>query len=935
MSKISVVIITFNEAHNITRCIESVRSVADEILVVDSFSTDNTRLVCEALGARVIEHKFKSHIDQKNYAVSQAQYDRVLSLDADEYLSEELTASIEEIKEIWPREAYSMNRLSNYGGKWIRHGNWYPDKKIRLWNRKVGMWGGENPHDKVIINPGIKVLHLDGDLLHRAYNSSAEALAKVQNYSQIFANINESRKSSSVFKIGFRSGFTFFKSYILKRGFLDGFEGLMVAMTVTNHVFFKYAKLFEANKRAMLGTRVVLARTDSLADVILALPLAGYLKRIIPSIEITFIARQKYEAVLLRCAHVDHALSYENVLENAQLLKAKKPDTIIFINPDENLAKVSKLLGIRNRVATAHRFFNWRYCNHLVDFSRFKSNQHESQLNFQLLRPFYINRDLATNELAPLHGLRIDETAVLPVLRKDKFNLILHPIGGSEKDQIWPLTNYLKLIELLPADLFHVFITGTTEEGNRISKELPQLLHQPQVSNLTGNYNLDELISFIGQADGLISTHNGVLHLASALNRLTVGLYTFKKPEHPSRKKPIGIKASYLAIGQSCSSCQNNKPCTCLANLDAATVKEKLFNSIQDEPYSSILKDRFSNLTPNSTFELTQTKPRGISVVIPNYNGINLFPQTLPSLFNALESSGQPYEVIIVDDCSTDDSVNFLKENFPQISVLVNEINRGFAPTINRGGFHAKFELIFLLNSDIKLEPNYFEPLLTYFDKPETFGVMGRIINWDNDGVQDEAKYPSFQGAKIKTFVNYRIPQSSMQEGIYTMYLSGAEALVSREKFLLLGGFDEIFAPYYIEDFELSLRAWRLGWNCYYEHNAVCRHKTSSSIKLKSKKEQIQAIYYRNKLFLHAIHLTKTQFRIYFVRALVDSLFRVLIMRLYYVRAIKLYLKERHKCIESKYKFESLAVQEGKNLSIKAVVKKILRSFNSAQVERF
>ncbi|HNR75154.1 MAG TPA: glycosyltransferase, partial [Cyclobacteriaceae bacterium] len=100
---------------------------------------------------------------------------------------------------------------------------------------------------------------------------------------------------------------------------------------------------------------------------------------------------------------------------------------------------------------------------------------------------------------------------------------------------------------------------------------------------------------------------------------------------------------------------------------------------------------------------------KGISVVIPNYNGRNLFPQTLPFVFKALENCGLPFEVIIVDDCSTDESVEFLRQNYPQIQVVVNEVNRGFAPTINRGAFLAKFDLLFLLNSDVKLEPDYFE----------------------------------------------------------------------------------------------------------------------------------------------------------------------------------------------------------------------------------
>lgn len=145
MVKISTIIITQNEERNIGRCIDSVLSVADEIVVIDSFSTDRTCDIAAGKGARVVSHLFKSHIDQKNYAITQASYDFVLSLDADEYLSEELTRSILEIKESWPFEAYRMNRLSNYGGKWIRHGNWYPDQKIRLWNKRKGLWGEKIP----------------------------------------------------------------------------------------------------------------------------------------------------------------------------------------------------------------------------------------------------------------------------------------------------------------------------------------------------------------------------------------------------------------------------------------------------------------------------------------------------------------------------------------------------------------------------------------------------------------------------------------------------------------------------------------------------------------------------------------------------------------------------------------------------------------------
>ena len=248
MLKISALIITYNEEANISRCLDSLKRIADEIIVVDSHSHDRTKAICIEKNVRFIEHPFSTHIDQKNFALAQAEFDHVFSLDADEYLSEELINSILEIKDTWPNEAYQMNRLSTYGDKWIRRGNWYPDKKIRLWNKKIGVWGGENPHDRVMILTGEKPLQLKGDILHRAYQNSHETLSKIQAYSQIFATENVGKKSSSTFKIILRASYTFFKSYILKRGIFDGFEGLMVAMAESNHTFYKYAKLYEANR---------------------------------------------------------------------------------------------------------------------------------------------------------------------------------------------------------------------------------------------------------------------------------------------------------------------------------------------------------------------------------------------------------------------------------------------------------------------------------------------------------------------------------------------------------------------------------------------------------------------------------------------------------------------------------------------------------------
>jgi glycosyltransferase involved in cell wall biosynthesis len=164
-----------------------------------------------------------------------------------------------------------MNRLSSYGGKWIKNGNWYPDKKIRLWDRRMGNWGGGTPHEKVILSKGIRAIHIEGDLMHIAYKDSEQTISKIQQYSSIFARENRKRKRTSIAKILGHTFFSFSKSFFIKLGLLDGFEGLMVAAAEANHVFYKYSKLFEANKRLQVSLVITTYnRKDALELVLLS-----------------------------------------------------------------------------------------------------------------------------------------------------------------------------------------------------------------------------------------------------------------------------------------------------------------------------------------------------------------------------------------------------------------------------------------------------------------------------------------------------------------------------------------------------------------------------------------------------------------------------------------------------------------------------------------
>ena len=246
--KISVTIITYNEEAHISRCLDSVSDVADEILVVDSNSTDRTCEIAGSHGAKIINNDFEGHIQQKNFAVDQAKYDFILSLDADEALSVDLIQSILKVKNQQSSDAYQCNRLNNFCGRWIRHGLWYPDKKIRLFDRKIGRWGGTNPHDKVILKPEATLQKLKGDLLHYTVSSVREYIGQVNKFSSIQATELLQRKQGvSFFHLYIKPPYKFILAYIFRLGFLDGWRGFCIAAGQAWGIYLRYVKMKDQN----------------------------------------------------------------------------------------------------------------------------------------------------------------------------------------------------------------------------------------------------------------------------------------------------------------------------------------------------------------------------------------------------------------------------------------------------------------------------------------------------------------------------------------------------------------------------------------------------------------------------------------------------------------------------------------------------------------
>jgi len=245
MINLSAVIITFNEEEHLEKCLSSLTEIADEIIVVDSFSTDNTPEICKTYNVTFIQHKFEGYIEQKNYAVSLAKNDYILSLDGDEALSEALKASILKVKENWRFDGYYCNRLNNYCGQWIKHSDWYPDKKLRLFKKESGEWKGINPHDSYKLKKGLKSGKLQGDLLHWIYRDYSDHNQKVERFSTIAANAYyKLGKKSSIWKIIYRPAWAFFKAYFLRLGFLDGLNGFIICVQTYNVTLFKYVKLY-------------------------------------------------------------------------------------------------------------------------------------------------------------------------------------------------------------------------------------------------------------------------------------------------------------------------------------------------------------------------------------------------------------------------------------------------------------------------------------------------------------------------------------------------------------------------------------------------------------------------------------------------------------------------------------------------------------------
>jgi len=324
---------------------------------------------------------------------------------------------------------------------------------------------------------------------------------------------------------------------------------------------------------------ILISRTDSLGDVTLTLPLVGYLKSIDPGVHIVFLGSSYAQPLVDCCGFVDEFVNYTSLKqlplqEQVDEIAKLNVDAVLHVFPVAHIARLMKSAKVPVRIGTFHRAFHWFTCNRFVSFSRKKSELHESQLNFKLLRGLGINFIPRLIEIPAWYGLKPKDQVpdwLAAQLDSARFKLILHPKSkGSARE--WGLDHFVTLTKLLPKDRFQLIVSGTAEEGEQMQPLFAQV--GELVLNVTGKLSLSEFIALIAASDGIVAASTGPLHISAALGKKALGLFAPMKPIHPGRWKPVGAQADFLVIDKDCNDCRKGGVCACILALEPNQVAE-------------------------------------------------------------------------------------------------------------------------------------------------------------------------------------------------------------------------------------------------------------------------------------------------------------------------------------------------------------------------
>jgi len=326
----------------------------------------------------------------------------------------------------------------------------------------------------------------------------------------------------------------------------------------------------------------IISRVDAIGDVVLTLPVAGVLRELYPQSRILFLGSNYAQEVIRACKYVDAFLNWDELkkMDDAaqiEMLAATGADTIIHVLPKKEIAELAKKAGIQLRIGTTNRAYHWYTCNKLVRLSRKRSPYHEAQLNLRLLTVLGAKSLYSLEEIPGYYGLT--KLSALPkdiAALKDegKFNLILHPKSRGNGRE-WGVDNFIRLANSLPAGRFRLFVTGTPAEREALE---PLLRQCPEVVDMVGQLTLPQFLAFIAQADGLLASGTGPLHVAAALGIHALGLFPPLRPIHPERWAPLGPKAMVFCLEQPCKGCPGVHDCACMLNISPVKLKEYLLS---------------------------------------------------------------------------------------------------------------------------------------------------------------------------------------------------------------------------------------------------------------------------------------------------------------------------------------------------------------------
>ena len=304
--------------------------------------------------------------------------------------------------------------------------------------------------------------------------------------------------------------------------------------------------------------------------------MAGLIKNQFPNARIYFLGNSYTKEIVLSSEFIDEFINYdelEKLDSNEKIIALKNLNLDVFVHvfPKKEISKLAKQAKVPLRIGTTNRLYHWLYCNKLIQLSRKKSNLHESQLNIKLLKFLNINTDISLELIPTLYGFtKITElkNEYKAIIDPTRINVIFHPKSkGSARE--WGINNFEHLIKLLPQKKYKIFISGTVQDGNLMREFIN---NNSELTDLTGKLSLQQFIAFINACDGLIAASTGPLHIAAALNKKAIGLYSPMKPIDPGRWMPVGKDAHHLVINKNCSDCRKKNECACIKSIQASQI---------------------------------------------------------------------------------------------------------------------------------------------------------------------------------------------------------------------------------------------------------------------------------------------------------------------------------------------------------------------------